>query len=91
MNGVEAQLAVIGIAPGGVAYEVADSNKLQDRQQEGGEQDADPLGRRAVVAAETTSAGNHPLLDISDRCNRQVAYRPITTTILTRHQFFRAL
>jgi len=40
MNGIEAELAMAGIATGGVADQVADSDNLQDRQHERGQQHA---------------------------------------------------
>ena len=65
MNGIEAELAVAGIAAGGVADEVADSENLQDRQQQRGEQDAKPLARSRAAVADTVEAANHVELDSS--------------------------
>jgi hypothetical protein len=73
MRGVEAKLAVSGIALGGVADEVADSDNLEDRQQERGEQDADTTGRRERVTAEIAGRGWHAWLDSSDGCELQGA------------------
>ena len=73
MHGIEAELAVAGIAGGGVADQVAYGDNLQDREQERSQRDAELPAPRRTAIAETVDATSHTWLDSSDRWTMQVA------------------